>query len=146
MRAQGLIDLGFQGAPFPWSNKRSGSAFIRECLDREIANGDWRLLFSRAFIKHFPRFASDHAALFLDTYGDQQGLPKPFRFEAFWLRNTSCRSIVANAWSYQGPGSPAFFLYKKIHALKLALRKWNRETLGLIQEQIRLLQSEISKV
>lgn len=68
---QGLVDLGFQGAPFTWSNKCGGKALIRECLDCGISNGDWQLVFPRASIKHCPRFAFDHVALFLDTYGDK---------------------------------------------------------------------------
>lgn len=37
----GMIDLGFSGNPFTWSNGREGRGLIMERLDRGLANGDW---------------------------------------------------------------------------------------------------------
>lgn len=40
MDACGLIDLGFKGQKFTWSNNRDGNVKIYERLDRAIANGE----------------------------------------------------------------------------------------------------------
>jgi len=45
MNACGLMDLGFQGPLFTWSNKRKGLAKVQERLDRVLANSQWRMLF-----------------------------------------------------------------------------------------------------
>ncbi|KAF8409463.1 hypothetical protein HHK36_005539 [Tetracentron sinense] len=37
-----LMDLGYQGNPFSWSNKRAGTASIRERLDRALCTTEWR--------------------------------------------------------------------------------------------------------
>lgn len=46
-----MIDLGYQGADFTWSNGR-----VRERLDRCFCNGDWRLYFPEAKWCISPRF------------------------------------------------------------------------------------------
>lgn len=39
----GLLDLGFTGHPFTWSNRRSGDSHIQERLDRGFANTQWKI-------------------------------------------------------------------------------------------------------
>lgn len=41
-----LGDLGFNGPKFTWSNRRSDDMFIKERLDRAVANQGWCTLFS----------------------------------------------------------------------------------------------------
>uniref|UniRef100_A0A2N9IC90 Reverse transcriptase domain-containing protein n=1 Tax=Fagus sylvatica TaxID=28930 RepID=A0A2N9IC90_FAGSY len=55
-----LIDLGFCGNSFTWSNKRKGRANIKERLDRAMANVGWRSLFPRASVRHLPATSLDH--------------------------------------------------------------------------------------
>lgn len=43
-----LIDLGFSGPRFTWSNLRLGH--VKERLDRALSNADWRLLFPEAIV------------------------------------------------------------------------------------------------
>nr|DAD30362.1 TPA_asm: hypothetical protein HUJ06_009213 [Nelumbo nucifera] len=43
-----LIDMGFSGNRYTWTNKRVGLANVRERLDRMLANGEWRMMFPRA--------------------------------------------------------------------------------------------------
>lgn len=40
-----LEELGFKGNIFTWSNKREGSANIKQRLDRALANAQWNLEF-----------------------------------------------------------------------------------------------------
>ena len=79
----GLIDLGFSGNPFTWSNKRPCRANIKERIDRAVSNSDWRMLFPNASLLHYPATSFDHNPLILNTSGTPLSLPKPFRFEAF---------------------------------------------------------------
>ncbi|XP_056691001.1 uncharacterized protein [Spinacia oleracea] len=43
--AAGLMDLGYHGCPYTWTNARDGAALIKERLDRALANSPWIDLF-----------------------------------------------------------------------------------------------------
>ncbi|KAI5322896.1 hypothetical protein L3X38_031968 [Prunus dulcis] len=84
-----LVDLGFIGSPYTWTDKRDNGKTIWRRIDRGICNTSWRIAFSEAFIKHLPRINSDHNPLLLSL--DSLHIPgshvKPFRFEAMWLKH-----------------------------------------------------------
>ncbi|KAL8539523.1 hypothetical protein ACS0TY_001218 [Phlomoides rotata] len=85
-----LMDLGFRGHTFTWSNKQSGPGNIQERLDRGLANMMRSTLFPHATVTHLPRIMSDHCPIFLNWSvkpGCMNHLPhtKLFRFEAHWL-------------------------------------------------------------
>jgi len=50
LNSMGMIDLGFSGNPYTWTNHRQGLGLIKEFLDRGIASLDW--------IHTFPTFLS----------------------------------------------------------------------------------------
>ncbi|KAJ7971829.1 Endonuclease/exonuclease/phosphatase [Quillaja saponaria] len=82
-----LINLGFSGPKFTWTNGRKGIALIKERLDRGICNSDWRVHFKEGFIQHLPRTRSDHYPVLLNVsrIAPFDAFNKPFRFEACWL-------------------------------------------------------------
>ena len=59
------------------------SPFIKERLDRGIANPLWVHLFSHFSVRHLPAHSSDHNPIILDTASSDLSLPHPFRFEEF---------------------------------------------------------------
>jgi exonuclease III len=63
----GLVDLGFTGNPFTWSNHRDGRHLIRQRLDCGMASSQWVHLFPSTSILHLPALSSDHSPLLLDT-------------------------------------------------------------------------------
>ncbi|KAF9607829.1 hypothetical protein IFM89_001577 [Coptis chinensis] len=73
-----MIDLGFSGPSFTWSNNILGDANIRERLDRAIANSEWLDIFPLAY--------SDHVALAVYFSGVVDNGPKPFRFHDMWCK------------------------------------------------------------
>uniref|UniRef100_A0A2N9G2U3 CCHC-type domain-containing protein n=1 Tax=Fagus sylvatica TaxID=28930 RepID=A0A2N9G2U3_FAGSY len=84
------VDLGFSSNKFNWCNRRWGKGCIRERLDRSIASTEWRVLFPKTVLYHLRAIRSDHAPLLLDTNPCDFFSPRPFRFEAAWLRDPSC--------------------------------------------------------
>lgn len=87
-----------------------------ERLDRGLGNGDWRSLFTRTTVRHLPRHASDHAPLLLDTMGDTDRCPRPFRFEAIWAQDKRSDEIINKAWHFHGSGSPFYVLCQHLKA------------------------------
>ncbi|KAK2999101.1 hypothetical protein RJ639_024133 [Escallonia herrerae] len=79
---QHMIDLGFSGNPFTWSNNRPLSANIKERLDKAYANTAWCTLFPDASVTHLPRKASDHLPIVLKTHKPIYCGLKAFKFEA----------------------------------------------------------------
>jgi hypothetical protein len=95
-----LVDLGFFGNKFTCSNHCPSRANIRQWLDRGLAN---------------------HCPILLSTVGSYYNISRPFRFEAFWTRDKSSFSMVAEAGLAEAGGSPAFSLRRKWKNTKIAL-------------------------
>lgn len=74
-----MIDLGYQGADFTWSNGR-----VKERLDRCFCNGDWRLCFPEAKVVHLPKVSSGHCPVLvkLQSIVSNPRTNPPFRFQA----------------------------------------------------------------
>ena len=53
-----LLDLGFSGPKYTWTNKRDVSNLIKQRLDRGWANTKRKLNFPEAVISHLPRINS----------------------------------------------------------------------------------------
>ncbi|XP_074306600.1 uncharacterized protein LOC141641852 [Silene latifolia] len=60
-----LQDMGYKGNIFTWQRGLTAETMIRERLDRALATMEWRYLFPRAFVQHFPIYSSDHAAIII---------------------------------------------------------------------------------
>lgn len=61
----GLVDLGFKGHHFTWTNDQRGISNIQERLDRCCANSRWIDFFSSHFMEHCVRIQSDHCPVVL---------------------------------------------------------------------------------
>ena len=131
-----MVNLGFSGNPFAWSNKCQDHHLIKERLDRGIANSQWVHLFPHFAVQHLPTQSSNHNPIILDTAASYLSLPQPFKFEEFWTYDASCDSIVSNGWVKNFSGSSAFILSKKLKATKSALKIWNSSHFGNIQKKI----------
>ncbi|GLT52016.1 hypothetical protein SLA2020_253800, partial [Shorea laevis] len=81
-----MIDLGFVGPKFTWSNKRPISQLIQARLDRAFANPSWNLLYPNAMVKHLPKTHSDHCPILLPVTSSPHHFGnRPFRFQSMWL-------------------------------------------------------------
>jgi hypothetical protein len=140
------VDLGYSGNLFTWSNKHKGHFNIKERLDRGLSNHRWIHLFPNAKISHLPALDSDHNPLLFSTLGDFPSLPKPFKFEAFWVKDISSHSVIANAWNSPFNGSAPFALSKKIKASKVALKIWNSQHFGNIRHNIKKLLVKLNRI
>lgn len=90
-----MIDLGYQGPDFTWSN-----GTVKERLDGFFCNGDWRLCFPEAKVIHLPKVRSDHYHVKVKLHpsiGNTRTDP-PFRFQAMWMQHEEYAEFVTNSW------------------------------------------------
>lgn len=60
-----LINLGFSGIKFTWTNCRDSDALIRTRIYKAHANADWINLFPETQVTHLPRLTTDHCTVLL---------------------------------------------------------------------------------
>jgi hypothetical protein len=56
-----LFDMGYRGPKYTWSNCQESQFFIKEMLDRGVANNGWYELFPEAEVLVETTSTSDHA-------------------------------------------------------------------------------------
>ncbi|XP_030941775.1 uncharacterized protein LOC115966748 [Quercus lobata] len=79
-----MVDLGFSGPRFTWSNCRGIRRLIQERLDRFFVNPDWCTLYPNARVSHLTHVHSDHCPVLLDFEPSaDSSLNKPFKFQSF---------------------------------------------------------------
>ena len=138
--------MGFSGNPYTWTNKRHNFANIKERLDRAFSNTEWRTIFPRASVYHFPATSSDHNPIILNSSGFESSNPKPFRFEAIWTRDGSSTQVIKHAWDHLVFGSPLFKFVKKLKATKKDLIWWNKNCFGHLQSRNKSLSEAINSI
>jgi hypothetical protein len=60
-----LYDLGYRGSRFTWCNMQHNGDFVKECLDRALANDNWRDNYPMQTVEVLANRSSDHTPLFL---------------------------------------------------------------------------------
>ena len=133
----GVVDLGFARNPFTWSNNRMGLENIKERLDRSLASPSWIHLHPKFSLIHLHAHNSDHNPISLNINSTSYFLDRPFRFEEFLTKDTSCGQVIEAAWQKFVPIHQAFCLPKKLENTKAALLKWNSMHFGNIQKKIK---------
>ena len=142
----GLLDLGFVGNPFTWSNRRPAPSNVRERLERALYDSDWGLLFPRARVLHLSVHRSDCVPIMLDIEGEVASWPKPFWFEAMWTLDDTSRNVVERAWGRQVNGSAAFRDSQKLKSTKVGLRVWNQSHFGNVRNKLKALKGTLKHV
>ncbi|CAN0904445.1 hypothetical protein LINGRAHAP2_LOCUS23096 [Linum grandiflorum] len=94
----GLMDLGYVGDQFTWSNMLREGHEIKERLDRALCSVRWKETFEDARVFHENRVGSDHRPIFIDLYASQNKATAPFRFDVRCLRREECALIIRDNW------------------------------------------------
>lgn len=68
-----LSDLGFEGDPFTWRNNgHTAASYIRERIDRAIANEEWTAHFPQYQVINGEPRHSDHRPVIVHTFPPEQ--------------------------------------------------------------------------
>ncbi|KAJ1258358.1 hypothetical protein BS78_10G069200 [Paspalum vaginatum] len=95
----GLIDLGYSGLAYTWTNKRFTTNPTFERLDRCLANADWCQMFPTTSVYHLPMLYSDHAPI-LAIFNSSMSKPKRrFKFENWWFSEDDFHETAAQSWA-----------------------------------------------
>ncbi|KAL0012862.1 hypothetical protein SO802_007970 [Lithocarpus litseifolius] len=121
-----MMDLGFSGPKFTWSNKRELGNLIQCRLDRCWANPAWKVYFSEANVTHLAKINSDHCPLLLNLNPDAgPSSSRPFRFQSVWLSHKDFPAVVRDAWTGLEDN-----LEGAISRFTTSAQKWNKEIFG----------------
>lgn len=97
-----MLDLGFDGHPFTWSNGREEIVNIQARLDRALGIPEFRNKFSPIKITHLPHFRSDLAIILIHleaSLGRHRCLgPKNFILEETCSHEANCEESIRRFW------------------------------------------------
>ncbi|CAL1358518.1 unnamed protein product [Linum trigynum] len=131
-----LIDVGFTGPRFTWTNGR-----LSQRLDRALCNRDWLDCFPETSNTHLPRVRSDHRPVLVRSSMDQPSPRKkrPFRFLAAWLCHESFPSTIDSAWTRGRDFNLSLIDFQE------ALQTWNKNVFGNIFKRKRALSNKLAR-
>ena len=133
-----LKDLGFQGLPFTYDNRRRGNANVKVRLDRALADDRWRDIFSDATVVHLVSPCYDHRPILVKLARETIAAPsrKCKRYEIMWEREHALPEVVANAWQDQGPKSDLDDINEALRKMMDVLHSWGGRKLGNVTREL----------
>jgi hypothetical protein len=99
-----LVDLGFYGPKYTWTNGRGGTDLTRVRLDKAVANAKWSNYFNVTQVNVLARSASDHNPLLLSCSNSQEMKCKKhrsFRYEVGWAKQKEHWELIRRAWHFR---------------------------------------------
>lgn len=94
-----------------------------------------------AMLSYLPRTTSNHAPMLIELKPhDPRYGPSSFKFQQMWVSHEGFKDMVKAVWQEQSMESGLTHLAKKLKKLKLALKDWNVQVFGRIEEQIKSLE------
>lgn len=125
-----LIDLGWKGCKFTWSNRHEDLSFTKERLDRALANKLWRDNFPEVQVNTMSSMCSHHRPILLECCHRHRHVSRfhfPFKYEVSWSKEDGCRDVITSAWQ-RGEDllSQSGSLQRKLELCSKELKHWSR--------------------
>jgi hypothetical protein len=134
-----ILNMGYHGPDFTWSNRRGHGTLVRVRLDRSVANPAWSSLFPNSHVDNGIISNSDHMGVLVDLAPSlvwPLHCHKLFRFEHSWLQEEGCEEVVKSAWDCNPVGTALFCLAQKIKNTRVQLLLWSQAKLRITSKLI----------
>lgn len=136
-----MINLGFVGPKYTWTNKRHIVDLILERIYKCFANPGWCIMYPKATVTHLPRTFSDHHPVLMElNKPSPKASNRPFRFQTMWLLHPKFPRVVQDAWAEN------FDLREATKNFTKRVRKWNMDVFGNVFAKKRRVLARINGV
>ncbi|XP_059429046.1 uncharacterized protein LOC132162844 [Corylus avellana] len=130
----GLSDMGYKGSKFTWTNCHKDGTFMKERLDRAVANRAWCEMYINREVQVLAARSSDHKPLLLKIFDAEIAQPnyhKSFKFEAKWLADGECMEVIKKAWEMGVDGGIGMQTARlKLAQCQTQLMRWSARKYG----------------
>ena len=152
IRECNLRDMGWNGLPFTWLNKRYEAGLIEEHLDRFLCNKSWGSFFHENAAETVVIWTLDHNLILMDF--EEKGRKiryerrstRRIHYEDSWSSYDQCKQIVKREWSDQRKWSSAYAIenFKKEAKDSMAyLKLWSMDEFGGRKKKPEMLMGEL---
>ncbi|KAH0737812.1 hypothetical protein KY290_036517 [Solanum tuberosum] len=137
IEACGLMNLGFNGPGFTWSNQRGINFRNWKRLDRAMVNGRGLQDIPHTSITHLPSVGSDHCPLLMEMNALPDNYSKYFIFLNCWADQPSFVETITYCWSRPIEGYPMWTFHQKMKTLASNLSVWSKMQFGDIYAKVK---------
>ncbi|XP_059650734.1 uncharacterized protein LOC132296560 [Cornus florida] len=142
----GLMELFASNGDWSWCNKQGRKRRIMAKLDRVFTNDAWLQLFTGTKISYSASFSSDHYGVVINIFRQFTSGPKPFKMLKIWCLQDGIMEVIKKAWDVPIPATPIHILLKKLRKVKAAVKLWNKESFGDIEERVLTTKKSLEEI
>ncbi|XP_020681629.1 uncharacterized protein LOC110098989 [Dendrobium catenatum] len=139
-----LVDPGFVGPAFTWTNNKDARSKIFFRQDRFLVSSDILDRFQDLRVEHLTRLVSDHCPILCRVQEVSKRTYSPWiRFEDVWLSFPQACHLVMEKWTVADFGSEAAQLQRKCNRTLKALFFWSKEKFRRLSQLRAELDTEV---